>query len=639
MDERKTIIAFENVSFAYDGSASKAIDDISLDVLEGEFLCLLGGNGSGKTTLAKMINALLLPSSGKVTVCGLDTTNPGTLFDIRQSAGMVFQNPDDQMVGNSVEDDVAFGPENLCLPSEEIQDRVISALDQVGLRGFGKHQIGALSGGQKQRVSIAAALAMRPKILVLDEAGSMLDPRGRSELLKACKQLNKDELTIVYVTHFLEEAVSADRVAVLQDGKLAVTGLPDEILENQSLLQSLNLEAPFPVEMSSLLISKGSPVKMHLTSKSLADDLKEKGFSPDAASQYIDFCVQKAQVQDSSESVIALEDVSYSYFEKRDLKRELKRKRKNALSEGDRRAEYQKGDAKNAPKWGSDPASVWALKNLSLTVNQGDFLGIIGHTGSGKSTLLKILAGLVKPFSGQLLFGSKNEGAQINNASTIREYIGIVMQYPEKQLFAETVYKDCAFGPRNLGLSEAEVEKRVREALNLVGLDDSYIEKSPFQLSGGQQRRVAIAGVLAMEPKVLILDEPTVGLDPKGCRLLLKLIKKLHEENGITIIMVSHNMDNIANLCSKVLVLNKGEELISGSPIDVFSNEKRLKSIGLSLPSIIQLCEELNIHSLKNVPNIEQLSNAIAEGMRLSSSATTSTEGASSYSYEERHYE
>lgn len=609
MISNKPILTFEDVAFAYEGSTSNALDGVSLDVYEGEFICILGGNGSGKTTLSKLTNALLFPKSGRVTTCGLDTANPDNVSEIRQNVGMVFQNPDDQMIGNSIEDDVAFGPENLCLPSDEIQSRVKIALKQVGLQGFAQHETQSLSGGQKQRVAIAGALAMNSKVLVLDEAGSMLDPRGRSGLLKACKKLNDDGLTIIYVTHFLDEAVAADRIVVMQNGKIADIGKPSEVLEDQAMLDKLRLDAPYTVTACAELKVKGVPVRTHLYPSGLVDDLHELGFSNDAALTASQLASEMTTKEENSKSapIIKLENVSYSYLEKKILKKTLVSQKATGLRKFN-------NESSEKTKWGAEPSSIWALNNLSITINKGDFFGIIGHTGSGKSTLLRILAGLIRPNIGDVFIKGINLASK-KGKNAIRETLGIVMQYPEKQLFAQTVFEDCAFGPRNLGLSEKEVDERVEFALNLMGVDESLFEKSPFELSGGQQRRVAIAGVLAMRPQILILDEPTAGLDPVGCKSLLELIKKMHDENGVTVLMVSHNMNSIAYLCNRVLVLNKGTEFMQGSPIEVFTSENRLRKIGLGLPSTIDLARELNISGFNNVPKIEQLTTIIAESM------------------------
>ena len=257
------IIEFDNTSFTYDNE-TRALDGITLEIQQGEFLCVLGGNGSGKSTLAKHANALLAPDEGSVTVLGVDTRDVDQVFFVRSNVGMVFQNPDDQLVASVIEDDVAFGPENLGLPTSDIRARVTQALKRVGLQGFERRETAALSGGQKQRVAIAGVLAMNPQVLVLDEASAMLDPRGRTGLLRVCHELNDAGLTIVLITHFMEEAAHADRVIVLSHGRIAAEGSPRDVLADVELLESLALDVPFAVKMSFDLQKRGMPVSVHV---------------------------------------------------------------------------------------------------------------------------------------------------------------------------------------------------------------------------------------------------------------------------------------------------------------------------------------------------------------------------------------
>ena len=265
-------IEFNNASFTYDGKTN-AFEDISLAVREGEFLCVLGGNGSGKSTLAKHINALLAPDSGMVYILGRDSADPANTYYIRSNAGMVFQNPDDQIVASVIENDVAFGPENLGVPTEELRERVTAALKQVGLQGFETRETTSLSGGQKQRVAVAGVLAMEPRILVFDEASAMLDPRGRAGLMRVCRELNDAGLTIILITHFMEEAALADRIVVLENGHIALMGTPDEVLTQFDVLERLSLEVPFAVSLSNELRKRGVPVKMHVDAAALEDEI------------------------------------------------------------------------------------------------------------------------------------------------------------------------------------------------------------------------------------------------------------------------------------------------------------------------------------------------------------------------------
>ena len=575
------MIECRGVSFSYDGAA-QALDGIDLSIKDGEFFCILGGNGSGKSTFAKHLNALLQPDAGTVRINGMDASDPELVYDIRSTAGMVFQNPDDQLVATLVEDDVAFGPENLGVESAQIAQRVREALKAVGLVGFERHETHALSGGQKQRVALAGVLAMEPRVLILDEASSMLDPRGRKGLMKACHALHERGMTIVMITHFMEEAAEADRVAVFQAGRVAMLGTPEEILTQADELAQLNLDMPKSCRLGVALRAKGVPVYAQVREADMVAGIAQayaersrtgiagRPFAfdpriPDNVSSALDGA-------DALEPVIEISHLSFSY----------------SLSARERRRWHKRSaTADKSSKqalWGNDPSSPWALRDVSLTVRRGEFLGLAGHTGSGKSTLVQHLNGLIRPQEGSV----RALGLDLSNkkdAAAVKAKVGVVFQYPERQLFAETVAQDVAFGPRNLGLSQAEVACRVASSLARVGLDLATVgDKSPFELSGGQQRRVAFAGVLATEPEVLVLDEPMAGLDPAARSDFLELIDRLHRD-GLTVVMVSHSMDDLANCCDRIVVMNEGAVFAEGTPAQVFAHADELKSIGLGVPA------------------------------------------------------
>ena len=575
------MIECRGVSFSYDGAAL-ALDGIDLNIEDGEFFCILGGNGSGKSTFAKHLNALLQPDTGTVCVNGMDASDPELVYDIRSTAGMVFQNPDDQLVATLVEDDVAFGPENLGVESAQIAQRVREALKAVGLVGFERHETHALSGGQKQRVALAGVLAMEPRVLILDEASSMLDPRGRKGLMKACHALHERGMTIVMITHFMEEAAEADRVAVFRAGRVAMLGTPDEILTQADELARLNLDMPASCCLGRALRAKGVPVHAQVREAEMVAEVAQAyterseagtaGQSSASQSEIADGAVPADNEDNASEPVIEISHLSYSY----------------SLSARERRRWHKRLAAEGASNkqtlWGNDPSSPWALRDVSLTVCRGEFLGLAGHTGSGKSTLVQHLNGLIRPQEGSV-YALGLDLANKKDADAVKAKVGVVFQYPERQLFAETVAQDVAFGPRNLGLSQAEVARRVESSLARAGLDLATVgDKSPFELSGGQQRRVAFAGVLAMEPEVLVLDEPMAGLDPAARSDFLELIDRLHRD-GLTVVMVSHSMDDLANCCDRIVVMNEGTVFAEGTPAQVFAHADELKSIGLGVPA------------------------------------------------------
>lgn len=575
------MIECRGVSFSYDGAVS-ALDGVDLNIEDGEFFCILGGNGSGKSTFAKHLNALLQPDAGTVRINGMDASDPELVYDIRSTAGMVFQNPDDQLVATLVEDDVAFGPENLGVPSAQIAQRVREALKGVGLVGFERHETHALSGGQKQRVALAGVLAMEPRVLILDEASSMLDPRGRKGLMKACHVLHERGMTIVMITHFMEEAAEADRVAVFRAGRVAMLGTPEEILTRADGLVELNLDMPASCCLGMALRAKGVPVHARVREADMVAEIaqvyadrsgEDTAGRPSASdSRVLDNVSSATDGTAVSEPVIEISHLSHSYSLSA---RERRRWRKRSATAG---------KSNKQALWGNDPSSPWALRDVSLTVRRGEFLGLAGHTGSGKSTLVQHLNGLIRPQEG-FVRALGLDLANKKDAAAVKAKVGVVFQYPERQLFAETVTQDVAFGPHNLGLPQDEVDRRVESSLSRVGLDLSTVgDKSPFELSGGQQRRVAFAGVLAMEPEVLVLDEPMAGLDPAAHRDFLELIDRLHRD-GLTVVMVSHSMDDLANCCDRIVVMNEGAVFAEGTPAQVFAHADELKSIGLGVPA------------------------------------------------------
>ena len=598
------IIDFDNVKFSYDGKRN-ALDGVTLQIDSGSFVCVLGGNGSGKSTFAKHINALLAPDEGLVRVLGLDTSAPENVFFVRSNAGMVFQNPDDQIVASVIENDVAFGPENLGVPTEELRPRVEAALAQVGLQGFEKKQTEALSGGQKQRVAVAGVLAMEPKILVLDEASAMLDPRGRSGLMRVCRELNVAGLTIVLITHFMEEAALADRVIVLDDGHIALDGTPDEVLLQADRLVELSLDVPFATHLSMALRDADVPIGLHADEDGLERELVElligkrnEATIPPARP------IGNATEKQPAEQVIRFENVSFTY---------------EPISQSQRKKSSVAPEGKQAD-WGRSPSEYWALKDLSFEVRKGEFFGIAGHTGSGKSTLIQLANGLLKPNEGAVYVCGRSL-ADKRTAAEARRDVGVVFQYPELQLFASTVFDDVAFGPRNLGYSTEQIEESVRAAMEMVHLDlDELRDRNPFELSGGQQRRVAFAGVLAMRPHTLVLDEPVAGLDPRAKRRFLDLLVELRDKQGLTVVVVSHNMDDLAELCDYVLVLNEGRLFALGEPSAIFADERKLKDVGLGVPHAVHMANRLIaagiVLPIGPVPSTEELASAIAGQLR-----------------------
>ncbi|MFR3999011.1 MAG: ABC transporter ATP-binding protein, partial [Paratractidigestivibacter faecalis] len=521
-------VRLAHVTLRYGNSV--ALDDVTLEVCRGERVCVLGANGSGKSTLASVICGLLAPDEGDVELVGHAVCTGGVpdlaaYRDARRQLGLVFQNPDDQIVTSVVADDVAFGPENLGVPRAQISVRVARELRRVAMEKYAHADPSRLSGGQRQRVCIAGALAMEPAVLVLDEPSSLLDVRGRAAIMRVMGRLAAAGATLVHVTHFMDEALTADRVVVMQHGHVALEGTPDEVFaaKNAQVIEALGLEMPFEARLAVALRQAGAAGGAIAAPGAPSDE------KPAA-------CVPAAEPL-----AILARDLGFSY--------------------------------------GPD---AQALDGVSLEVPARATTAIVGQTGSGKSTLLRLLCGLEAADAGSLTVCGINAATK-RGRRQVRRAVGYVMQHPERQLFAQTVAEDVAFGPRNQGLSAAEVERRVAHALDLVGLADRR-DASPFELSGGQQRLAAIAGVLAMEPELLVLDEPTAGLDPRGRARLRALMADL-AAHGVTLLQVTHSMEDAAR-ADHVVVLDQSHVLAAGTPAEVFcpANEPQLTAVGLGLP-------------------------------------------------------
>ncbi|MCL2189356.1 MAG: energy-coupling factor transporter ATPase [Defluviitaleaceae bacterium] len=569
------MIKIEGLYYAYNTvneniPITAALSDVSFFVEKGAFVAIVGHNGSGKSTLARHINALLLPSQGEVWVNGNSTGDASKLWEVRKTAGMIFQNPDNQIVATLVEEDVAFGPENVGTPSHKIRKQVDGALAAVHMQAYAKAAPHHLSGGQKQRVAIAGVLAMRPEIIIADESTAMLDPQGRREVMQVLRRLNDEGVTVVLITHFMEEAAQAQRIIVMNKGHVAMDGAPQQVFAQGDVLEKLGLAMPRVAAFAQKLRARGVPVGQDVLTAGalLADAALQKAAAAvgrvSKEGNVLSGRIPGAPSSQPAPVVLALRDVSHVY---------------NAG------AAYEK----------------CAIRNINLQFRVGEMTAIIGHTGSGKSTLVQHMNALLKPTSGSVLFKGEDIHGDKKRLRALRRRIGLVFQYPEHQLFAQTVYEDVAYGPTRMGLSAEEIQKNARAALAMVGLGEEVYEKSPFALSGGQKRRVAIAGVLAMQPEVLILDEPTAGLDPQGRGEILAQIQSLHRAHNITVLLISHSMDDAAALCNRIIVMNQGEIAAAGTPAEIFAQISMLEEIGLDVPQVARIMAQL-AETNENIP-------------------------------------
>ncbi len=581
------MIRAEQVRFQYkkrdvDGNViatEEILKGVDLTIKKGEFIALLGRNGSGKTTFSKQLNAILRPSEGTVTVDEMGTKDADKLYEIRQRVGMVFQNPDNQMVAASVEEEVAFGPENLGMESDTIVARVKQALEQVRMWKRRKTAPNHLSGGQKQRIAIAGILAMHPDYIVLDEPTAMLDPKGRKEVMEALQRLNQEqEMTVILITHDMEEAALASRVILLADGQMRFDGRPEKFFGADALLAEMGMEAPLSYRVRKLIDS----------------DVFEKKIG--------DARVEEATI-DKSEKVAEYDKTGREW----EASSELVDKKKNKKAEAETDEKNQDLLSLQHVSYIYSPGTAYekvALDDVNLSLGKGEIVGLAGHTGSGKSTMIQLLNGLLKPTSGTVTFEGKDIHAKGYSGNYLRSKVGMVFQYPEHQMICDTVWEDVAFGPSKQGLTGEACETRVEEALRFVDLPEKYYQASPLQLSGGQKRRVAIAGVLAMHPEYIILDEPAAGLDAAGKREIFDRIRRMSREQGIGVLLVSHSMEDLAEYADRIIVLDDGKKILDDRPAQVFAKRETLADCGLDVPETVKLADKLRANGYQIPQNV-----------------------------------
>lgn len=543
------MIQVRNLRFSYDpdGVRAEVLKGIDLSLREGEWVALIGANGSGKTTFLRCLNGLLRPTRGDVLVDGLSVQDAEGVQAVRRRVGMVFQNPDDQIVSAQVEREVAFGLENLGIATDTMQMRVDEVLERFGLLQDRKHPPHLLSGGERQRLAIASVVAMRPRYLLLDEPTALLDPAARIALRELLKDLHRSgEVTPLLVTQDPEEALFADRILVFDRGRVAADGSPAEVYGRVDTLRKMGLAPPTAAEIA---FQTGLPPPIPLSADDLLGQLPEPPPEPPPQQMV-------SPPLPSRSPIVSARKLCHVY---------------------------------NPELSTACPAIV----DLDLDVAEGSLCCLIGPSGSGKSTLLQHLNGLLLPTSGELTVCGVEVG-KTKDLSPLRRRVALLFQFPEAQLFAETVYDDVAFGPRNLALYD--IDARVRQALIDVGLQpDAFLERSPFALSSGEKRRVATAGVLAMRPDVLVLDEPTAGLDPAGAKEVEDLLRALQSQ-GSTVILVSHDLGLVSRLGERVAALDGGRLAFEADTRAAFADRDRLRGLSLDWPEAIAIADSLRRH-------------------------------------------
>lgn len=583
-----------------------AVKDMDFIAHKGQIIAVLGRNGSGKSTFARHLNGLYAPDQGTVWIQGdsdvLDTSREDDLLAIRRAVGMIFQNPDNQMVGNTVAEDVGFGLENLGFQAEKIWERINEVLRLTGMEAYLERNVSHLSGGQKQRLAIASVMAMSPECIVMDEATAMLDPVGSRQILDTLYRLNREFcITIIMITHRMEETVRADQIYVMDDGNVELVGAPYEIYPQVEKLEQLGLDSLLSYKLLHELKVDYSDDKKFVKdldkdAKSALVDRKERFLSVQDAADRIKACLHDKKLFDEKNlnEQNVLDDIDSHVNDTKNInkpeaaeqinsaQKDIPSSKNDILVEADNLEYSYKDGAVQVP----------AVEQVSFQIRKGEILAVAGQTGSGKSTLLYMLNGIYRPMGGTLKVDGIDVG-KTKNLKELRKKIGFVFQYPEYQLFESTVLADVMYGALNFGMSKAEAEQAARKALALVNISEEYYEYSPFDLSGGQKKRVALAGILAYQPEILILDEPVAGMDPKAKRELFALIRRLHEERNITVIFVSHDMKDVYEIADRILVMGQGKLVYDGAVEQAFGTPEMVEKLGLEMPEMAVFRETL----------------------------------------------
>ena len=552
------MIEIQELTFKYNGAKKNALEKISLEIEKGGFVGIIGESGAGKTTLCNCINGLIPHHYtgdfyGSVKVDGTDTfeINAGKLA---LKVGSVFQDIESQITGYFVEDEILFGLENFGIPADQIENRITSALETMGISELRHKEISSLSGGQKQKVVIAAILALEPDILVLDEPTGELDPASSVQIFEMLKKLNEEKgITIVVAEQkimLLCEFVK--KLIVLEHGTCVHYGEIRSTLTHQREMEEAGINCPRVLTLTGKMVEEGlapagmkSEDRICLNAQEAAEFVKKvlqsSANTAMSLSGSTGQSTQNGEAQSDSDVVLEFSHVGFSY---------------------------------------NETANV---RDLNVKVHKGDFISIIGSNGAGKSTFSKLTNGLLKPSTGDVLVLGQNTKKQ--KVSALAKNIGFLFQNPDRQICCGTVHEEIAFSLRNNGIPEAEIKERVSKTLSEFGFDG---DTEPFNMSRGQRQRLCLACLIALNPEILILDEPTTGLDYRECMEVMSKIRALNE-SGTTVIMVCHDMEVVLDFAKTIIVMNRGEILGQGATREVLSNRDLLQRARLLPPQIAQV--------------------------------------------------
>jgi energy-coupling factor transport system ATP-binding protein len=566
-------LCFRGVTFRYTDDAPAALSDLELAVWPGEVVALVGGNGSGKSTLARLANGLLTPQYGEVSVGGLSTVDHAHRWEIHAQVGLLFQDPEDQIVGATVEDDIAFGLENMGVPREDMLRRVARVLAVVGLDGEEATEPHLLSGGQKQRLALAGVLVLEPSVLVLDEPTSMLDPAGRTEVMRAVRTLASTGVAVVMITQHMEETLSADRLIALRAGEIAWAGPPRDFFVSGACT-AFPLGRPPAMELwedlesragrAGMVLGPGDQVVVVSEDDVVAALAARRGVGTKAGTGSGAPAARIVPAESTGAAGAGASDAGGAGGVAGD--------RGYAVRLDGVRMTYNRGT----------PFARRALDEVTLDIAAGAVTAVVGSTAAGKSSLLQVMAGVMRPTEGRVMAA---DGGRIKAGS-----VGMALQRPEVQLFSATVWDDVAVAPRLRGLIGEGLRERVEWALDVVGLAvHDFGARGPYSLSLGEQRRAALAGVLSLDPAVLVLDEPGSGLDPAARRRLMEYlvawarggVAPAASRGPRTLVFTSHDLDEVAAHADHVVVLHRGRVEAHAAAEEVLSDVGLLERAGL----------------------------------------------------------
>jgi len=561
-------VSVSGLTYRYRGQQKPALGGVDLKVAEGEFVVIMGPSGAGKSTLCVSLNGLIPhffrgKMEGEVRVGGR-STREGNVGEFAQEVGLVFQDFEAQLFSTNVALEVAFGPENFRVERGEMIERVERVLGQVNLEGFEQRTPATLSGGQKQRLAIASVLAIEPRILCLDEPTTDLDPVGKLGIFEIAEDLkDRDDVTLIVVEHETEETLDADRIIIMRDGEIVADRPAREVLRDVELLERSSV---MPLQVTRFFHEMGLwQGTLPLTPQEGVMEFGRRGWrvNRDLHERLVEADAKREKSY--GEPVIRVKGLTHRYAN-----------------------------------------GVVALDGVDLTVRRGEFLAVLGQNGSGKTTLVKHFNGLLEPTAGTVRVGEGETSEQ--GLRQLGRTVGYVFQNPDHQIFSDTVGEEVAFGPKIRGLDEGEIQERVEEALAAVGLEGRGGE-DPFGLTKGERQRVAVASVLAVRPEVLILDEPTTGLDYAEQRSMMDLVRSLNEA-GSTIIVVTHTMWVVAEYAHRAVVVREGEISLRGTVREVFAEEDDLREAYVRPPHIVTLGNMLGT----TVLSVEEMMAVTEEG-------------------------